>query len=379
MKIEQLKRTDDKGWDQKPSPYMQDKANFAFVFGPRDKLSDDKCINEIRALYPKALCLGCTGAGVIYGTQVSDSMVVVTAVYFEHTALITSEAKFNNGEESFSVGESLGKKLPKENLAHVFVISDGLHINGSELVAGIMSQLPTNIVVTGGLAGDGTLFKKTLVFLKDKPESKTVAIVGFYGDRLKVGYGSQGGWDTYGLVRKVTRSKGNVLYELDNKPALVLYKKYLGEKAKELPSSALLFPLNMRVKKEDDPIVRTVLAINEEENSMTFAGDIHEGSYVQLMKANLHHLVDGACGAANTSYHAIRESSPDLAILISCVGRKLVLKQRIEEETEAVREVLGDHTIMTGFYSYGEISPHTPQAKCQLHNQTMTITVFSEM
>ena len=111
---------------------------------------------------------------------------------------------------------------------------------------------------------------------------------------------------------------------------------------------------------------------------MTFAGDMPAGAYARLMKANFDRLIDGAAGAAKVSYEAVGSIAPDLALLISCVGRKMVLQQRIEEEVEGVRDVLGRHTVLTGFYSYGEISPFTPSARCELHNQTMTITTFAE-
>ncbi len=210
------------------------------------------------------------------------------------------------------------------------------------------------------------------------PEAGTIAVLGFYGTRLKVGYGSLGGWDPFGPERLITRSRGNVLYELDGQSALALYKEYLGEHAADLPASGLLFPLRLRSPDGESGVVRTILAINEDEQSMTFAGDVPEGVYARLMTANFEHLVDGAIGAAQTSYEAMGSSSPDLAILISCVGRKLVLKQRTEEEVEGVRDILGDHTVLTGFYSYGEICPAAPEANCELHNQTMTITTFSE-
>jgi hypothetical protein len=198
-----------------------------------------------------------------------------------------------------------------------------------------------------------------------------------YGDRIRIGYGSLGGWDAFGPERVITRASGNILYELDQQPALALYKKYLGEYAKDLPASGLLFPLSLRTG-AGESVVRTILGVNEAELSLTFAGDMPQGGYARLMKANFDRLIDGAVGAAQTSYEAIGKNSPDLAILISCVGRKLVLKQRIEEEVEGVREVLGPKTVLAGFYSYGEISPFNPSAKCELHNQTMTITILSE-
>jgi hypothetical protein len=170
-----------------------------------------------------------------------------------------------------------------------------------------------------------------------------------------------------------------VLYELDGQSALELYKKYLGDLAKDLPGSALLFPLSLKLGKSDHPVVRTVLSVDEKNQSMTFAGDVPQGTYARLMKANFDRLVDGAVGAANNALQTISAPNTELAILISCVGRKLVLDQKIEEEVEGVIDVLGENTVVTGFYSYGEISPFTPNAKCELHNQTMTITTFSEL
>jgi len=109
---------------------------------------------------------------------------------------------------------------------------------------------------------------------------------------------------------------------------------------------------------------------------MTFAGDIPEGAYAKLMRANFDRLIDGAYGAAEKTLKP--DSTPQLAILVSCVGRRLVLGQRIEEEVEAVEEVLGSKTTLAGFYSYGEICPLQDEVDCTLHNQTMTITTFNE-
>jgi len=208
-------------------------------------------------------------------------------------------------------------------------------------------------------------------------KSDHVAIVGFYGDHLRVGYGSLGGWDPFGPERVVTRSKDNILYELDGQSALDLYKKYLGEHAQKLPASGLLFPLTIRGSNHDEWVVRTILGVNEADHSMTFAGDIPQNTHARLMKANFERLIDGASGAARNT-REVHKTDPQLAVLISCVGRKMILKQRIEEEVEAVQEIFGKDTLMTGFYSYGEISPFVPNAKCELHNQTMTITTFTE-
>jgi hypothetical protein len=359
---------------------LGDRADLVFVFGGTAPIRERALFEQIRGAYPRAHLFGCSTAGEICGTQVSDDGVVVTAVDFEHTRIEGTSINVREVNDSQTIGERLARSLDPNGLVHALVLSDGQLINGSELVKGLTKHLPANVTVTGGLSGDGERFRETYVFSDRPPESGAVAILGLYGDRLRIGCGSLGGWDPFGPERLITKSKGNVLYELDGKSALELYKRYLGEHAEGLPATGLLFPLCLRTPDgEMTGVVRTILAVDEQAETMTFAGDVPEGAYARLMKANFDRLIDGAVGAARRSHQALGSSSPDLALLISCVGRKMVLRQRIEEEVEGVRDVLGQKTILTGFYSYGEISPFTPSAKCELHNQTMTITTLSEV
>ncbi len=379
MKTEQRKWLKDVGWTIVSDNNLKDTAQLVFLFGETSLLKDPKNFQAVKSFYPNAHILLGSTAGEIIGTQVLDNSMVVTAVHFRDTKVGVAKTKVQSMLESEVAGEKLANSLEKEGLAHVLVISDGLHVNGTKLVKGLTGNLPKDIVVTGGLVGDQDRFKETVVGLDAVAEPDTIAVVGFYGTGIKIGYGSMGGWDPFGPERLVTKSKDNVLYELDGQPALALYKKYLGEQAKDLPASGLLFPLSLRRRGKEGGLVRTILSIDEKENTMTFAGDVPEGDYVRLMKANFERLVDGAGGAASMTHESLKSSNPQLAILISCIGRKLVLKQRVEEETERVQEILGPQVVMTGFYSYGEICPVAPTEKqCDLHNQTMTITTFSE-
>lgn len=284
-------------------------------------------------------------------------------------------------DESYSVGKSLATQLTDSELVHVIVFSDGLKVNGTQLVKGLNDTLGTHVSVTGGLAGDGPDFKKTLIGLDSAPTDGLVVAVGLYGTSLKVGYGSLGGWDTFGLERTITKSKDNILYELDGKPALTLYKEYLGEQASGLPGTGLLFPLRLKIKSGESEVevVRTILGVNEADQSMTFAGDMPQGVTATLMRANFERLIDGASLAGQMSIESLQSHTAEWALLISCVGRKLVLKERAEEEIEAVRSVIGENVAIAGFYSYGELCPITSTSKqCELHNQTMTITTFRE-
>lgn len=357
-------------------------SSLLLLFGTSRLIDRPELIQQVMAACPRSHVMGCSTAGEIHGAEISDDSLVIAVVRFEKTRLLTTHAAVHSPRDSYAAGRALAASLRQPSLRGLLVLSDGLNVNGSELVKGLNDTLAGTVVVTGGLAGDGTDFKRTWVIKDRTPQSKYVTAVGFYGDHVRLGHGSKGGWDKFGPERRVTKSAGNILYELDGRPALHLYKEYLGDRAAGLPATGLLFPLAIRSSTTDGKVlVRTILAVDEAAQSMTFAGDLPEGMLAQLMRANFDRLIQGASEAAtltlNNQDHAAR-SSATFSIAISCVGRRLVLGERTEEETEATLDILPHGSSQVGFYSYGEISPYASGA-CDLHNQTMTLTTITEL
>lgn len=367
------------------------KINLVMAMGDKAMIGPAAFYSKLRGEYPQAEIVLCSTAGEIFDDGVQEGSVSVTAVEFEKTRV--RSARVNIGDfdgSSYEAGKALvGELMAFDELSYILVLSDGGSVNGSELVKGINSEVQDKVLATGGLAGDGTAFKSTLVGLNAQPGNGQIAAIGLYGGALQISHGSMGGWESFGPERIITRSKGNELFMIDDAYALDLYKKYLGPYADELPGSALLFPLLVRVSNEEEPVVRTILSIDEAAKSMRFAGDVPEGASVRFMKANFDRLVDAASAAAHQTIKGGQGITagvsgsdpgkmPSLSLLISCVGRKIILGNRVSEEVEAVKDVFGPKTLVTGFYSYGEIAPHSSRVQCQLHNQTMTITNFSE-
>lgn len=380
MEMRTFAYSDEAGWSIESFPAVDSAQTLVLIFGASGFLDNPAPIAELAKAYRSSVIAGCSTSGEIFGTEISDDSLAVAVVSFGKARLRTATACVDDSSESLTAGQHLSEQLLADDLRGMLVLSDGLSVNGSELVQGINSILPDNVVVTGGLAGDGDRFERTWVIQDGRPAGGVISAIGFYGDSVRIGHGSKGGWDIFGPERRVTHSEGNVLYELDGQPALELYKRYLGELADGLPATALRFPLALREGPDDrKSVVRTILSINEEDQSMTFAGDVPEGAHAQLMRANFDRLVDGAAGAAMMT----RENCPDqigpvLAIAISCVGRRLVLGESTEEEVESTVDVLPEGTQQVGFYSYGEISPYA-SGHCDLHNQTMTLTTISEV
>ena len=355
-------------------------ADLVLVFAART-LDVGAMLAPLRARYPSATILGCSTAGEIHQGAVADGSAAAMAMRFANTPIRVASAPVLDDDASFAAsfaaGASVAAQLAAPDLRAVLVFSDGLFINGSGLARGLRDGVAPSVVVTGGLAGDGEAFTDTWVLWEDQPRRRLVTAVGLYGDAVHVRFGSRGGWDIFGPPRIVTRAEGSTLYELDGHPALALYKRYLGERANGLPAAALLFPLAIHAPEPDAPwLVRTVLGIDESMQSLRFAGDIPNGSVAQLMRANVDHLVTGAAEAALSAAPA---SGPGAVacIAISCIGRRLVLKGRIEEELEAVLAALPSATAQVGMYAYGELSP-VGVGGCDLHNQTMTLTTITE-
>lgn len=376
MKIAQRHWSEKEGWLSDPNGKDLKDAQLVFLFGSPQPIQNKSLFDEIRKSYPKAYIFGSSTAGEICGPEVHDNSLSVTAVFFERTTLAFTHMNISS-EKSFAVGQDLVQSLPQEGLRHIFVLADGLNTNGTELVKGLSRHLPKDVTVSGGLAADDGKFVETLVAFNHLPTNKNIVAIGFYGSHLHLGHVSKSGFMPFGPERVITRSESNVLYELDGEPAFELYKRYLGDKIKDFSIQCFYFPLWVKDNEMGDGIVRTIIGFDEKVGSITFAGDITQGSSAKLMKTNIDNLVSGAEEAAQDCLlHG--NKNPELAILISCIGRKIVMRQRVEEEIEIVRDVLSPKTKLTGFYSYGEIAPFGDLEFHRLQNQTMSITTFSE-
>lgn len=372
MEISQFRWTPTAGWEAPPPSARA--ANLVLAFADAGYFRQPECYEDLRNMFPTAHIVGCSSSGSVHGERISDGDIVVSAVTFEKGSVRVVRAEAMPDEDLQALAAGLMDELGTTDLRHAFVLSDGLSVNGSDLASGLNRA---GIPVTGGLAGDGTRFACTWVMADAPAAQNLVALVGFCGD-IEARSGCVAGWCEFGAERLVTRSSGNVVYEIDHKPALTVYTKYLGEMARDLPSSGLRFPLSIRPGAQDEPVIRTLLAVDVAAQSLTFAGDVPQGSFCRLMKTDVDALIDGSGMAAKSAKSIAAGGKPSLCLVVSCVGRRLVLGQLTEEELDIVRERLGPDAAITGFYSYGELAPFSNVVRCQLHNQTMTLTTLTE-
>jgi hypothetical protein len=371
MQISKTRWDKNSGWE--PAPDFAATAELVLVFADDAFFQTEQCYKELRKTCPNAHIIGCSSSGSVAGVEISDDDVVASIVKLERSSVRIATANIDTGKNAKELGMQLMSELKAPDLRHVFVLSDGLQVNGSELAQGLNQA---GIPVTGGLAGDGTRFGKTWVMADAPAQNGQIVALGFYG-AVSVKSGCFAGWEEFGAERIVTKSVANVVYEIDGQPALALYKKYLADQAADLPASGLRFPLSIQANKTEQPVIRTLLAVDEAANSLTFAGDVPQGYLCKLMRTNLDALIDNA-GLAAQAASSATAGEAGLCLVVSCVGRRLVMGQLTEEELDAVQDKLGENTLIAGFYSYGELAPFSDIMKCQLHNQTMTLTTIYE-
>ncbi len=363
----------------KLEPLAEIQPNLVLVFGSPRLLTHPALVDSLAVVFPQARRIGATTAGEISSQGVEEESLVITAIRFDQIATRIAATELTDMHDSRSAGKQLAAQLADPDLRAVILLSQGVGVNGSELIDGVVSTLGREIPLTGGLAGDYGAFSQTWTLLDDTVSDRMMLAIGFYGDSVGFSHGSFGGWQSFGPARRATRAMGNVLFELDGEPALDIYKRYLGDYASELPASGLLFPFALLSDdRQESGLIRTLLGVNEEEGSLVLAGDVPQDGYLRLMHASTESLVDGAEAAAQAADRMFRSGKSALALLVSCVGRKLVMGDRVDEEVEAVGAVFGQGCVLTGFYSNGEISPFLETTECKLHNQTMTITYLAE-
>lgn len=354
---------------------MSNKPDLVLVFAAPDIISEPAFFDALTSAYPSSTLAGCSTAGEIFHTQVTDNTAVISEISFSSSRCVVVSEKVNGPSDSNAAGASLANKMELPGLKGVIVFGPGVNVNGSAFVDG-MSSVLGDIPISGGLAGDKGVFEKTYILTPEGVDCSALSAVCLYGEALSIEHSSFGGWEPFGPLRKVTKHDENTLHELDGRPAVDLYKLYLGEYAKELPASGLYFPLEMiRPGNKQRGIIRTIMSLDDQSGSLILAGDIDPEGYMRLMHASTDGLINGADAAA-------AQISPSgqlrLALLVSCVGRKMIMSDEVSEEVEAVKMRLGPSTMTTGFYSFGEICPCADTAKCFFHNQTMTLTVISE-
>ena len=316
----------------------------------------DNYVKKLTSLFPEAVLIGATTDGEIENSNVLENSTVVAVSIFENTTL---KVAYENSENEYEIGKNLIKKLLTSDTKVIIAFSEGLGFNAERFLEGANQFLNKNIILAGGLAGDNSRFEKTFVVCNDKIYEKGAVGVSLNSDVLRAVNFYNFGWEGIGIEHTITKSKDNIVYEIDGIKADEFYSKYLGKEVKDkLPKTGIIFPLI--VKRDNKDVARAVISKNED-GSLVFGGVLKEGERVKIGIANEQNIVN-----LDVEFDFLPESF----FIYSCMARKSVV-DIIEKEIMPFAKIAPT----AGFFTYGEF--FTLQ-KARFFNQTMTLLALSE-
>ncbi len=330
------------------------KNNFEYI---------ENLISIFTKYFPKSKLVGATTDGEICDGKVSTKKTVLCFTTFEKTTLdIYISNKFN---DYFEGGKNLAKSLIKENTKVIISFIDGLTGNGEEFLNGINS-VNNNIIVSGGLAGDNSIFEKTYVFTKDKILQDGVVGVALNSNDLKIFTDYSFDWQAIGKKLTITHAIGNRVFTIEDRTAVEAYNYYLGDAvSKKLPKVGIEFPLI--IQNYDVDIARAAIG-KREDGSLIFAGNLKIGDKVRFACADF----DSIFNETQKHVDKLLGKCVETIFIYSCMARRRFIPEVIESETLVYNKIAPS----SGFYTYGEF--FSCGKNKLLLNQTMTVLALSE-
>jgi hypothetical protein len=362
-------------------------ANLFLVFASV-KYDQEKMLAGVKSVAKDALVVGCSTAGEISTDgPVKRNSVAVMAIKSDSIKFYTGigEGIAKDARGAGKTAADQVKKQAGESLKAFMMFPDVLVGNGADIVRGVLDSLGEHFPVVGGAAGDDFKFVKTYQYLNDKVYSGSVLGLGMTGD-FSIGIGVKHGWIPIGLPKKVTKSAGSILHELDGKPAISVYDEYFGEAAKELRTEtlaklAITYPLGMKVEGSEEMLIRDPITVDAN-GSITCAAEIPEGAEIQLMIGSREEAVKVAKEAAVKAIEQLQGQKAKAVIIFNCIARSKLFGERSGDEINAIQEVVGRGVPLIGFYTYGEQAPlggevkNINQCNSAFHNETVVICVL---
>ena len=308
---------------------MYDNILIQVFTGLVEKKFINSIVKEIKSILPQASIIGTTTAGEIYEGKAFAHTTTISFTVFEKVKIKT---KLLNNKNEYELGLNIGKELVEKDTKVIILFTDGLLINGWDIISGIES-VNSNVIVCGGKAGDNGYFKKTFVFSNEGVTENGIVAASLTGKYLNVTTDSSFSWSPIGKLMTVTEALDNKIITIDNIKIFDIYKKYLGEEvAKELPMSATEFPLI--VKKDGIDIARVAFQCNED-GSLNFLGNVEVNDKVQFGYGNVSMIK----GRSVEIIDRLKDKNIEGIFVYSCSVRKAFMQDEINIETHILNEI----------------------------------------
>jgi len=328
-------------------------------------------LEDLKAAFAKynIEVFGASSSGEILNDEVHEESIAVMLLDISREAFRLNVFD-GEGKTSSDVGQGVAEwaRPIYENPA-IMLMSAGLHADGQQLVKGVIDNMEHQVPLFGCLAGDDLSFKETFVFNASQVIANGAVALIFDQNAIELQGLAVCGWKGIGTPKTVTKATGNIVYEIDDEPALDMYNKYL--KIGDDPGLAGEYPL-LLIRDDDSVVLRAVMGVNEDK-SIVYAGTVPEGAKVKFSMPPGSEIIDLAIEQMSEFNQQIPSSNA--IVLFSCKARHVALGPMVEDEISGIHKLW--NVPMVGFFTYGEIGP-VPQGQCDFHNHTLVPVLIQE-
>lgn len=350
-------------------------------------------LKGVMSIFGTVPIVGGTTAGEISTAGYSTGSVVVMAIASDYLQFVPGIGHNMSSDERACAVYMASDILSKGSFgqeAALLVFPNGMGGDGLRVLDGLHSVLGPGFEILGGYLGDDERFQSTFQYYNGMVyRDAIVGLMIYYRmDCVRTGIGVRSGFESIGNSFVCTASEGNIVREFDHVRALDLYKDFLGEeRSARLPGVCLEYPFGLidpelSTDGSDMFQLRCGLSVDHAKGTISLAASIPSGSSVTLTTASRGDIIQGARMAAEQALAGLSGAIPRLVVMFSCVGRKLVLGRRIQEEVAAIKECFGEKVPLIGFYTYGEIGPVNKMKPgydiAKFHNETVVLWVIGE-
>ncbi|MCW9038634.1 FIST N-terminal domain-containing protein, partial [Altibacter sp.] len=322
---------------------------------------------------------GATTAGEFINGEIEEGSIAamlldINTAYFKLEFLETGER--TTLENAQKIGMQGKKTYSKPGF---IIVSGWLSNDGENIVEGISKGYGGDVTIYGGMAGDDLSLTGPIVFTKGKSSPQGLLALIIDEDKIEINGIASCGWQPIGTTKTITRSEGNVVYTIDDKPALDMIMKYLGveydfDSGNEIVTQlGAYYPLQME-RENVAPVMRTAMLANREDRSLICAGNVPQGSKVKFSLPPDFDAIEIVVGECRELKEESQEEA-DALIMFSCVSRHLAFGILMKEEIEQVQQVW--ESPMIGFFTYGEFGK-SKTGQHEFHNNTCCLVALKE-
>jgi len=322
--------------------------------------------------------IGCSSSGEICNDGLDEKSISVLLMDLEKDCY-TIQVIDNASSNTFEVGKNAGKKGNQFCKKAAYMTFFGMGVSAEALIDGINNQAGRKTKIIGGMAGDDFKMIQTYTFSSEGIYNDAAVFIIFDESKVEIQGKALCGWESIGTINTITHAEDNIIYTINDKPALDVFENYFGsvdenrEAVLEVGASTGVAQYPLQIIRNESKVLRAALQVNEENGSLMMAGPVKTGDQFKFSVAPGFEIIEETIEGFKDFQK--KHTSTDAMILVSCKARHMSLGPLVEEEIKGIQNIWNKPLI--GFFSYGEVGL-SDNGDCFFYNETCSLFLIKE-